>query len=463
MTATTTGAGPVTYAIAAGNDTGAFAIDGASGQLTVAASLDAAVVDTYDLTVEATAGGASATTPVTITLTAEALTPPPPPPNLAVTAGLTSLALSWDALPGASHYAVDYLPPNAKVWMVATETLTASAFSLPDLRCGTVYQVRVSAYGDGVTHAAAWGEPTSLPTATAACAPAFDAESYSFTIGGSAGVGTPVGTVTAMPAEGGALTYAITAGHEAGAFALDGTNGQLTVAGPLGATSYALTVSAAEAGGGTATVAVTITVSPGPAVTVAFGQAAYATSEGAASGVTVTVSLSADPEREITIPLTVTPQGGAEAADYSGVPASLTFAAGATSTTFVVVAVNDALDDDGEAIQLGFGDLPAQVMPGAVATTTVSLVDNDTPSAPAVTVAFGSATYTATEGAASGVTVTVSLSADPQRGGDDPTDGHAAGRSGGGGLQRRAGQPDICGRGHVDDLRRGGGGRRAGR
>ena len=414
VTATTTGAGPVTYAIAAGNDTGAFAIDGASGQLTVAASLDAAVVDTYDLTVEATAGGASATTPVTITLTAEALTPPPPPANLAVTAGLTSLALSWDALPGASHYAVDYLPPNAKVWMVATETLTASAFSLPDLRCGTVYQVRVSAYGDGITHAAAWGEPTSLPTATAACAPAFDAESYSFTIGGSAGVGTPVGTVTAMPAEGGALTYAITAGHEAGAFALDGANGQLTVAGALDAASYALTVSATEADGGTATVAVTISVTATPAaVTVAFGQAAYATSEGAASGVTVTVSLSADPEREITIPLTVTLQNGAEAADYSGVPASLTFAAGATSATFDVVAVDDALDDDGESLGLGFGTLPAGVTAGAVATTTVSLTDNDEP--PAVTVAFGQATYATSEGAASGVTVTVMLSADPQR------------------------------------------------
>ena len=45
--------------------------------------------------------------------------------------------------------------------------------------------------------------------------------------------------------------------------------------------------------------------------------------------------------------------------------------------SFVVVAVDDAVDDDGEAIQLGFGDLPAQVTAGALATTTLSLADND--------------------------------------------------------------------------------------
>ena len=81
----------------------------------------------------------------------------------------------------------------------------------------------------------------------------------------------------------------------------------------------------------------------------------------------------------------------------------------------MVVAVDDALDDDGEAIELGFGVLPAQVMPGTPATTTLSLADNDEAAPLAVTVAFGQATCTATEGADEGVTVTVTLSADPQR------------------------------------------------
>ena len=53
-----------------------------------------------------------------------------------------------------------------------------------------------------------------------------------------------------------------------------------------------------------------------------------------------------------------------------------------TMTSFVVVAVDDALDDDGEAIELGFGALPAQVMPGTPATTTLSLADNDATAEP---------------------------------------------------------------------------------
>ena len=128
----------------------------------------------------------------------------------------------------------------------------------------------------------------------------------------------------------------------------------------------------------------------------------------ATTGVTVTVALSADPERDVTVTL----QGGAEAADYTGVPANVSFAAGESSQTFVVVAEDDALNDDGESLELGFENLPTGVTAGTPATTTVRLDDNDVP---AVTVAYGAATYTATEGAAAGVTVTVALSGDPER------------------------------------------------
>ena len=56
-----------------------------------------------------------------------------------------------------------------------------------------------------------------------------------------------------------------------------------------------------------------------PAVTVSFGAASYAVAEG--SSRTVTVELSADPERTVVIPIVTANQGGADAADYSGVPA----------------------------------------------------------------------------------------------------------------------------------------------
>ena len=190
-------------------------------------------------------------------------------------------------------------------------------------------------------------------------------------------------------------------------------------------------------------------------MTVAFGQATYTATEGADEGVTVTVTLSADPQRDLTIPLTVTAQGGAEAADHTGVPTSVSFAAGATATSFVVVAVDDALDDDGEAIELGFGALPAQVMPGTPATTTLSLADDDEAAPPAVTVAFGQATYTATEGADEGVTVTVTLSADPQR---DLTIPLTVTPQGGAEAADHTGVPTSVAAGATAQLRGGGGG-----
>ena len=92
-------------------------------------------------------------------------------------------------------------------------------------------------------------------------------------------------------------------------------------------------------------------------------------------------------------------------------PVSVTFDAGDTSKTFDFSATQDAVDDDGESVELGFGtSLPAGVTAGATDETTVSITDDDDP---AVTVSFGAATYTAAEG--STATVTVTLSANPER------------------------------------------------
>ena len=154
---------------------------------------------------------------------------------------------------------------------------------------------------------------------------------------------------------------------------------------------------------------VTITDDDDPQVTVMFGQTAYTVPEG--DTVTVTIALSADPERTVAIPLTKTNQGGVSSADYSGVPATVTFNSGDTSKTFDFTATADAVDDDGESVRLGFGSsLPAGVSAGSPSETTVGITDDDDPS---VTVSFGAATYTAAEG--STATVTVELSADPER------------------------------------------------
>ena len=150
-----------------------------------------------------------------------------------------------------------------------------------------------------------------------------------------------------------------------------------------------------------------------PAVTVQFGAASYtATEDGTAA--TVAVTLSADPERTVVVPLSVTPEGGATTGDYTLSQMSVTFNSGEMSATVTVTAEDDSEDDDGESITIGFGALPTGVSAGSRDTTTVSLVDDDVAAVTAVTVQFGAAAYTATEGGAE-VTVAVTLSADPER------------------------------------------------
>ena len=160
----------------------------------------------------------------------------------------------------------------------------------------------------------------------------------------------------------------------------------------------------------TPTTTVTINDNDVPAVTVQYAAASYSVDEG--SAVTVTVELSEAPQRSVTVPITTTLAGGAEGADYSGVPASVTFGATATTATFNLAAADDSFDDDGESIVLGLGAPPTGVSVGTVASATVTI--NDDPNdVPDVTVQYAAAAYSVNEGSA--VTVTVELSEAPQR------------------------------------------------
>ena len=122
-------------------------------------------------------------------------------------------------------------------------------------------------------------------------------------------------------------------------------------------------------------VTVTITDDEVP-VTVSFGQANYTVAEG--DPVSVTVTLSADPERMVVIPLTHTPQGSTTSADYSGVPANVTFSTGDMSQTITFTATQDDVDDGGKSVLLAFGTtLPGGVSLGTTTTTTVNITDDD--------------------------------------------------------------------------------------
>ncbi len=114
-------------------------------------------------------------------------------------------------------------------------------------------------------------------------------------------------------------------------------------------------------------------------VAVTFGESTYWVGEG--GNVAVSVQLDVDPERTVVVPITTTHQGGATTADYSGVPASVTFASGDTEKFFTVAAVDDEISekDPVEMIELGFGALPDAVTGGTPATTTITFSDQPCP------------------------------------------------------------------------------------
>ena len=171
--------------------------------------------------------------------------------------------------------------------------------------------------------------------------------------------------------------------------------------------------------GTTSASTVSITDNDVPDVTVSFGSATYTVAEGGT--VDVTVTLDAAPEREVTIPITTADQDGAGVDDYSGVPASVTFASGETDQTFTVAATQDTVDDDGESVKLTFGTLPTGVSAGTTIASTVTITDDDVPAGtvslvltPAIIDESGSSnvsTVTATLATTSSADTTVTISA----------------------------------------------------
>ena len=136
---------------------------------------------------------------------------------------------------------------------------------------------------------------------------------------------------------------------------------------------------ASLAGGGqTLQVTGTIRDDDDPEVEVSFGSVNYDVTEGGT--VTVVVRLDRDPERNVEIPLDRTPHGGVTDDDYSGVPAGVTFGPGVRTQEFLFVATDDSADDDGEAVVLRFGSLPARV--SGSGETTLAIQDNDGPIGP---------------------------------------------------------------------------------
>ena len=155
---------------------------------------------------------------------------------------------------------------------------------------------------------------------------------------------------------------------------------------------------------------------------VSFSPAGRTINEGSNGTFTVTVSPAAD--RALLIPVSAS-SSNAESDDYSVSGTPLTFASGGTSKTFTVSTTNDS-DRDDETVSLRFGQLPVAVGTGTQSTAQVTI--NDTTPAPrsntgggggggrtipsSLSVSFGQAIYTVTEGNTSIIIVNVSPAAD---------------------------------------------------
>ena len=195
--------------------------------------------------------------------------PPVPSAPTASTTAEDSVALSWSSVANTSKYRVEYRLDRDEGWTEDSAAVTGTSHTVDGLSCGNTYVFRVSAYGSGTTYAADWSTPSvALRKTTNDCThPVFGAESYSFTVFDDEAVGASVGAVTATESTGDTLTYSISGGNEAGAFSIDGTTGDITVAAALDhevTSSYTLTATAQDAPGGSASVDVTITVTEPP-------------------------------------------------------------------------------------------------------------------------------------------------------------------------------------------------------
>ena len=144
---------------------------------------------------------------------------------------------------------------------------------------------------------------------------------------------------------------------------------------------------------------------------VSFGAAKYRIAE--TGFAQVTVMLDPAPRRTVVIPVTITPQGSTTMSEFR------LFVLGVSGLTieptdngekeFIILNHSDA-DGDDEVLQLSFGELPAGLSAGAVATSTVTVVDGNAEISgedPPLQVSFAAPNFPATEGG--GVVVTVQV------------------------------------------------------
>ena len=138
-----------------------------------------------------------------------------------------------------------------------------------------------------------------------------------------------------------------------------------------------------------------------PPIAVSFGAAAYSVNEGATLEVPVELSSAHGGSQEMEV-LIVGSALSASAADFS-VAASVSFADGETGKTVSFAALDDAVVEGSETVELSFGALPAGLTAGSTATLTVTIADTD-----AAVFGFSVDSREVSEGSATAVRIAIS-------------------------------------------------------
>jgi hypothetical protein len=219
----------LTYSITAGNTNGEFAINSTTGQITVAnsAALNFETNASIPLTVQVSDGSATDTATVTINLTDVNEAPIlnnqtfTVDPNAAIGTVVSTVQASD---PEGDDLTFSITGGNTNgAFAINADTGVITVANSAALQAQSTFNLTVQASDGSLTDTA------TVTINVGANAPPV-VNDQTFNVVENAANGTVVGTVLATDADGDQLTYSIIAGNTNGAFAINATTGQITVA-----------------------------------------------------------------------------------------------------------------------------------------------------------------------------------------------------------------------------------------
>ncbi|MCX5671401.1 MAG: YbhB/YbcL family Raf kinase inhibitor-like protein [Planctomycetota bacterium] len=347
----------LTYAITGGNTGNAFAIDSATGQITVAGAIDYETLNIYILTVQVTDDGTpSLSDTAAVTMAVNDVNDAPVVNNQAFnlnensplgTVVGTVLASDPDAGQTLAYVLTDGNTGNAFAINHATGQITVAGTLDHEMTDTFAITVRVTDNGTP--------SQTSTATVTIAVNDVNEApvvNDQAFTVNENSAAGTVVGTVQAYDVDAGqTLTYVITNGNTNNAFAINAATGQITVAGTLNhevLDSYTLTVQVTDNGTlplyDTATVTIGVNdVNEAPVAS----DHAFNVDENSVVGTVVGTVLASDPDAGQTLVYAITGGNTGDAFAINAATGQITVAGALDHEVKATFALTVQVTDDG--------------------------------------------------------------------------------------------------------------------